>query len=153
VAAIGLETAEVALAAVEAVEVVSVGAAAASGAAAGSFLAPETLGLSILIGAGIGAIGGIIGGVFAEKANREKVEAQEKAAEIARQAFFDAEEIKGAARWVETKKRFEAEAAVKNEKTFAGAHKFAQTTFKTEPTLPTAFVEPKKPTGVQTTAG
>jgi hypothetical protein len=142
---------EVAVAAVEVAEVATVGSAAAAGAAAGSFLAPESFGLSILVGAGIGAIGGIIGGVFAEKANREAEEAKEKAAEIARQSWFDAQEKIGAAKWVETQQRFKDEAAVKNAETWKGQHKFAQTTFKPEPIE--TVVEETKPTEIQTTAG
>jgi hypothetical protein len=142
--------AEVAVAAVEVAEVATVGGAALAGATAGSFLAPETLGISILIGAGIGAIGGVIGGIFAEKANKEAAEAKEAAKEIERQNFFDAQEVIGQSHWEETQQRWKDEAAVKNAETWKGQHKFAQTTFKkTEPDLEAET----KPTEIQTTAG
>jgi hypothetical protein len=135
--------AEVAVAAVEVAEVATVGGAALAGATAGSFLAPETLGLSILIGAGIGAIGGIIGGIFQEQANKEKFEAQEKAKEVARQNFFNAQEVIGAGVWADTQQRWKDEAAVKNAATWKGQHKFAQTTFKQEE--PIAETKPREP--------
>jgi hypothetical protein len=143
--------AEVAVAAVEVAEVATVGSAALAGATAGSFLAPESFGLSILIGAGLGAIGGIIGGVFAENANKEAVEAKEAAAEIARQEWFDAQEVIGAGVWADTQQRWKDEAAVKNAATWKGQHKFASTTFqKQEPIEP--VVAETKPIGVQKTA-
>jgi hypothetical protein len=142
---IGTETA---IAAVEIAEVATVGGSALAGATAGSFLAPETLGLSILIGAGIGAIGGVIGGIFAEQANKEALEAQEKAKEVARQEWFDAQEVIGQSHWEETQQRWKDEAAIKNKATFAGAHKFAQTNFQ-KPAEPIAET---KPSGIQKAA-
>ena len=67
-----LITAEVAEAAIITTEAVGIGAAAASGAAAGSLLAPETFGLSILVGAGVGALGGLISGMWSHSADEER---------------------------------------------------------------------------------
>ena len=105
--------------------------AAASGAAAGSFLAPETLGLSILVGAGVGAIGGWIGGMI----NHSQEEERHKEAQI--------RETERLRLWrIEEQKRFDREnaereekervAAVKhNEAAWLGQHKFTgKTTYE-----------------------
>jgi len=119
-----LLTAEIAETAIITTEAVGIGAAAATGAAAGSFLAPETLGVSILIGAGIGALGGLIGGMMSHSADEERRK-EEEIQETERKRLWAIEEQtrydKAVADYHET---LRVEAIKTNQSVWLGQHKY-----------------------------
>ena len=111
-----------------AVETISVGAAAAAGATAGSFLAPETLGLSVLVGAGGGALGGWVGSMI----NHSQEEERRKEAEIVeneRKRVWKIAEQERYDKSVADYQEAQRLAAIQhNHEAFLGAHKYTGAT-------------------------